>query len=111
VSVSNFVTPAWFDPLSDHATAQYDKLGTLKAPFTILKGGYVVYEAAGAKHQQHGDDFPAWRKKMKSGKLARPNTDSRKLKRSSQKQPLSFRITAITQKGMSRYSPPLSRPW
>ena len=71
VSVSNFVTPAWFDPLSDHATAQYDKLGTLKAPFTILKGGYVVYEAAGAEHQQQGDDFPAWRKKMKSGKLAR----------------------------------------
>lgn len=62
VSVSNFVTPAWFDPLSDHATAQYDKLGNLKAPFSILKGGYVVYEAAGAEHQQYGDDFPAWRK-------------------------------------------------
>lgn len=71
VSVSNFVTPAWFDPLSDHATAQYDKLGNLKAPFSILKGGYVVYEAAGAEHQQYGDDFPAWRKKMKSGKLSR----------------------------------------
>ncbi len=50
VSVSNFVTPAWFDPLSDHATAQYDKLGELHAPFSILKGGYVVYEAAGAEH-------------------------------------------------------------
>lgn len=71
VSVSNFVTPAWFDPLSDHATAQYDKLGKLKAPFSILKGGYVVYEAAGAEHQQYGDDFPAWRRQMKSGKLAR----------------------------------------
>jgi len=71
VSVSNFVTPAWFDPLSDHATAQYDKLGKLKAPFSILKGGYVVYEAAGAEHQQYGDAFPAWRKQMKSGKLAR----------------------------------------
>jgi hypothetical protein len=71
VSVSNFVTPAWFDPLSDPKTAQYDKLGKLKAPFSILKGGYVVYEAAGAEHQQYGDDFPAWRKQMKSGKLAR----------------------------------------
>jgi hypothetical protein len=71
VSVSNFVTPAWFDPLSNPATAQYDKLGKLKAPFSILKGGYVVYEAAGAEHQQYGDNFPAWRKKMKSGKLAR----------------------------------------
>ena len=71
VSVSNFVTPAWFDPLSNPATAQYDKLGKLKAPFSILKGGYVVYEAAGAAQQQYGDDFPAWRKTMKSGKLAR----------------------------------------
>jgi len=71
VSVSNFVTPAWFDPMSDHATAHYDKLGKLHAPFSILKGGYVVYESAGAEHQQFGDEFPAWRKKMKSGKLAR----------------------------------------
>jgi hypothetical protein len=71
VSVSNFVTPAWFDALSDKGTAQYDKLGKLKAPFSLLKGGYVVYEAAGAEHQQFGDDFPNWRKEMKSGKLAR----------------------------------------
>ena len=71
VSVSNFVTPAWFDPMSDHATAQYDKLGKLHAPFGILKGGYVVYESAGAEHQQFGDEFPEWRKQMKSGKLAR----------------------------------------
>jgi hypothetical protein len=71
VSVSNFVTPAWFDPLSDPATAQYDKLSKLKAPFSILKGGYVVYESAGSEHQQFGDKFPNWRKEMKSGKLAR----------------------------------------
>jgi hypothetical protein len=71
VSVSNFVTPAWFDPLSNHVTAQYDKLGKLHAPFSILKGGYVVYEAAGAEHQKFGDEFPDWRKEMKSGKFAR----------------------------------------
>jgi hypothetical protein len=71
VSVSNFVTPAWFDPLSDPATAQYDKLGKLQKPFSILKGGYLVYESAGSEHQQFGDEFPAWRREMKSGKLAR----------------------------------------
>ena len=71
VSVSNFVTPTWFDPLSNDATAQYDKLGKLHAPFSILKGGYVVYESAGADHQEFGDEFPDWRKEMKSGKLAR----------------------------------------
>src|ERR1700756_622021 len=71
VSVSNFVTPAWFDPLSNHATAQYDKLGKLHAPFSILKGGYVVYASAGAEQQKFGDMFPDWRKEMKSGRLAR----------------------------------------
>ena len=70
VSVSNFVTPAWFDPLAP-ATAQFDKLGQLKTPFSILKGGYVVYESAGKEHQKFGDKFPDWRKEMKSGPLAR----------------------------------------
>jgi hypothetical protein len=70
VSVSNFVTPAWFDPLAS-ATAQFDKLGQLKTPFSILKGGYVVYESAGKEHQKFGDEFPDWRKEMKSGPLAR----------------------------------------
>lgn len=70
VSVSNFVTPSWFDPLAG-ATAQFDKLGQLHAPFTILKGGYVVYESAGKEQQKFGDDFPQWRKDMKSGPLAR----------------------------------------
>lgn len=70
VSVSNFVTPAWFDPLAP-ATAQFDKLGQLKAAFSILKGGYVVYESAGKEHQKFGDEFPGWRKNMKAGPLAR----------------------------------------
>jgi hypothetical protein len=34
--------PAWFDPLAP-ATAQLDKLGQLKAAFSILKVVYVVY--------------------------------------------------------------------
>jgi hypothetical protein len=73
VSVSNFVTPSWFDPLAATGTsgAQFDKLGHLIAPFTILKGGYVVYESAGKEQQQYGDEFPEWRKEMKAGPLAR----------------------------------------
>ena len=70
VSVSNFVTPSWFDPLAP-ATAQFDKLGQLHAPFSILKGGYVVYETAGKEQQKFGDEFPQWRRDMKSGPLAR----------------------------------------
>jgi len=70
VSVSNFATPAWFDPLAG-STAQFDKLGLLKAAFSMLKGGYVVYTSAGKEHQQFGDEFPQWRRDMKSGPLAR----------------------------------------
>ena len=70
VSVSNFVTPSWFDPLAP-ATAQFDKLDQLHAAFSILKGGYVVYESAGKEQQKFGDEFPQWRKDMKSGPLAR----------------------------------------
>jgi hypothetical protein len=70
VSVSNFVTPAWFDPLAGKS-AQFDKLGLLKAPFTMLKGGYVIYASAGKSHQRFGAEFPDWRKAMKSGPLAR----------------------------------------
>src|ERR1017187_737161 len=70
VSVSNFVTPAWFDPLAGSG-AQFDKLGLLKAPFGILKGGYVVYATAGKEQQKYGDDFPQWRRAMKQGPYAR----------------------------------------
>jgi len=70
VSVSNFVTPSWFDPLAP-ATAQFDKLGQLTAPFSVLQGGYMVYESAGKERQRFGEKFPNWRKEMKTGRLAR----------------------------------------
>jgi hypothetical protein len=70
VSVSNFVTPSWFDPLAS-TTAQFDKLDQLTTAFSILKGGYVVYESAGKEQQKFGDEFPNWRKEMKTGPLAR----------------------------------------
>jgi hypothetical protein len=70
VSVSNFVTPAWFDPLAA-VSAQFDKLGQLKAPFSIVKGGYVVYESVGKEQQKFGEEFPSWRREMKNGPMAR----------------------------------------
>jgi hypothetical protein len=67
--VSNFVTPSWFDPLAG-ATAQFDKLGQLHAPFTIVKGGYVVRirRPTAAEIRR---PVPQWRKDMKAGPLAR----------------------------------------
>jgi hypothetical protein len=70
VSVSNFLTPSWFDPLAAK-TAKFDKLGLLKAPFTILPGGYLVFESAGKAQQQQGAVFPEWRREMKSNAMAR----------------------------------------
>ena len=69
VSVSNFVTPAWFDPLAKGV--QFDKLGLLNAPFAILRGGYVAYAKAGHEQQKYGDDFPRWRREMKQGPHSR----------------------------------------
>ena len=69
-SVCNFVTPAWFDPLAA-PTAQFDKLGLLKAGFSCLPGGYLVYQTAGKEQQAYGTGFPNWRKEMKTGPLAR----------------------------------------
>ncbi len=72
VSVSNFVTPAWFDPLAVQKKAtRFDKLGLLSASFSILKGGYVVYATEGKEHQVFGDEFPEWRKEMKTGAFSR----------------------------------------
>jgi hypothetical protein len=70
VSVSNFVTPAWFDPLAP-AGAQFDKLGRLTAGFSILPGGYMTYELKGKEQQQWGSAYPNWRKQTKSGPWAR----------------------------------------
>lgn len=70
VSVSNFVTRAWFDPLAS-PTEKFDHLGLLTAPFGILKGGYVVYATAGKAQQKFGDEFPQWRKDMSQGPYAR----------------------------------------
>lgn len=70
VSVSNFVTPSWFDPLAP-AGAQFDKLGELTAGFTILPGGYMTYQSGNKEQQQWGTAYPPWRKAMKSGPWAR----------------------------------------
>jgi len=70
VSVSNFVTPSWYDPQAP-TTAQFDKLGKLTAGFSILPGGYMVYESKGKEQELWGGQYPSWRKPMKTGPMAR----------------------------------------
>ena len=69
VSVSNFVTRSWFDPLAP-PTAQFDKLGLVHEPFGVLDGGYVVYTSA-MPEQSFSGGYPGWRQQMKAGPLAR----------------------------------------
>ena len=65
VSVSNFVTPSWFDP-QPRAGARFDKLGQVTAAFTITAAGYANYVHGGQVKQQWGTMYPGWRKTMKS---------------------------------------------
>ena len=70
VSVSNFVTPSWYDP-QPPSGAQFDKMGQLTAGFSILPGGYMVYETKGKGQEQWGTQYPSWRKATKTGPNAR----------------------------------------
>ncbi len=72
VSVSNFVTPAWFDPLAaDNGKTSFDRLGQLHAPFTKVSAGYFVYASAGKEQQEGGEDIPEWRRASKGNPFAR----------------------------------------
>jgi hypothetical protein len=68
--VSNFVTPAWFDPQAK--AGPFDYLGTIKAPLTLSKGGYVVVLGANGQPQNiFGDQREEWRTEAKASNLSR----------------------------------------
>jgi hypothetical protein len=71
VNVSNFVTPAWFDPQAPSG-AKMDILKQLSKPFTMAKGGYFVYWDKTGQQQQFGEHVPDWRKQQRSSEHARP---------------------------------------
>jgi hypothetical protein len=52
--VSNFILPAWFNPLDK--TGPWDALGRLHGPFTMTKGGYWIEMADGGVRQVFADD-------------------------------------------------------
>jgi hypothetical protein len=68
--VSNFVTPAWFDPQAK--AGPYDHMGTIQTPLTLSKGGYVVVLAANGQPQNiFGQERAAWRSATKESPLSR----------------------------------------
>lgn len=71
VYVSNFVTPAFFDP---HAPrdARLDYLHLLSRPFTMTSGGYQIRRRAdGQVTNIFASGFPAWKRAMKEHPAAR----------------------------------------
>lgn len=47
--MSNFVYPSWFEPFKHPPGTKFDHKGTLKAPFTMSEGGYVIKKVNGRK--------------------------------------------------------------
>ena len=47
--MSNFVYPAWFEPIKHPRGTRFDHLGTLKKPFEVRRKGYVIKIEKGRK--------------------------------------------------------------
>jgi hypothetical protein len=76
VAVSDFVFPSYFNPNATLAiNAPFNYLNTLKAPFTMLPGGYLIQRTGGpgSEQQVFGEEMPEWRKNIKAHVFARIN--------------------------------------
>jgi hypothetical protein len=69
-SLSNFVFPAWFDPFAQPGT-RLDFMDLCASPFEVRSTGYAVTMTGGTVTQQFGQEYPEWRKQMKTSELAR----------------------------------------
>ena len=49
--MSNFVYPSWFEPFEHPRGTKFDHMGSLKAPFSMTEGGYVIKKV----ERQEGD--------------------------------------------------------
>jgi hypothetical protein len=47
--MSNFVYPAWFEPIKHPRGTRFDHQGTLKKPFEVRRTGYVIMISKGKK--------------------------------------------------------------
>ena len=70
VAVSNFVLPAWFDPIPPFG-AKFDWLGKLNKPFTMTKGGYVIIRDQNETRAVFGASYPDWKKELKLNSISR----------------------------------------
>jgi hypothetical protein len=47
--MSNFVYPSWFEPFEHPRGTKFDHMGSLKAPFSMTAGGYVIKKVNGRR--------------------------------------------------------------
>jgi hypothetical protein len=84
IEVSNFIMPAWFD-LTPQSGDHFDWLGNLTAPFTMTRGGYLIYMQGGEEKSRFqlkvGPEVPAWKKELKWHPAARTVRKLNELKR------------------------------
>jgi hypothetical protein len=64
IAVSDFVFPAWFDPLAGPRT-RFDRMRRLHWPFEIAPDGYATRFSNGRTRTVWGPEYPAWRKRTK----------------------------------------------
>jgi hypothetical protein len=64
VSVSNFVSPDWFNPFAAPGS-KLDHLGVVDRPFEIADGGYVIYRTTSGVRNVYGKRYPRWRRATK----------------------------------------------
>jgi hypothetical protein len=64
VAVSDFVTPAWFDPLAERRE-RFDWMRKLHWPFEIAPDGYAIRYSGGRMRNIWGPEYPAWMKRTK----------------------------------------------
>jgi hypothetical protein len=61
IDMSNFLYPSWFEPRKHPPGTKFDHLGTLKKPFSMSKGGYVIVRKNGKVTEQFGSHAKAQR--------------------------------------------------
>ncbi|HVI77658.1 MAG TPA: hypothetical protein VM715_05750 [Candidatus Acidoferrum sp.] len=71
VTVSNFVTPDWFDPYANTHEKDFDYIGSVAKPFLMSTGGYTIVMQEGKVTQQFAREYPDWRKEAKKVDTAR----------------------------------------
>lgn len=58
VAMSDWIMPSWSDPQAK--TGPFNHLNTLKAPFELQPGGYLIISTDGRVTQRFGEAVPAW---------------------------------------------------